>query len=164
MPKTLKLSKKEKLNFLADIEDGYRPFDKHALALLKSLLDDPDPDVRSEAIACLWNDPDSKWIGVLMRKASEDPHSDVRAHALSVLGRYVFEGEAATLEGWENFDTAITAEDYARVYEFLLGFAQDPDESLQVRRYAIESLAFRAEDPEVLDLIEWAYNHRDARL
>ena len=164
MPRSPKMSKKDKLNFLADIEDGYRPFDKHALALLKSLLDDPDPDVRSEAIACLWNDPDPKWIGVLMRKVIEDPHSQVRAHALSVLGRYVFEGEAATLEGWEEYDTEINAEDCQRVHEFLLHFAQDPDESLEVRRYTIESLAFRTEDPDVLDFIEWAYRHRDVRL
>lgn len=159
-----KLSKKEKLNFLADIEDGYRPFDKHALTLLRSLLDDGDAEVRAEAIACLWNDPDPKWIDILMRKAAEDVHSEVRAHALSALGRYVFEGEAASFEGWDNYATSITPEDYARVTEFLLRVAQDLDEALEARRYAIEALAFRADDPEVLDLIEWAYHHRDRRL
>lgn len=159
-----KLSKKEKLNFLADIEDGYRPFDKHALTLLRSLLDDSDAEVRAEAIACLWNDPDPKWIDILMRKATEDIHSEVRAHALSALGRYVFEGEAASFEGWDKYATAITSEDYARVTEFLLRVAQDLDEALEARRYAIEALAFRTDDPEVLDLIEWAYHHRDRRL
>lgn len=159
-----KLSKKEKLNFLADIEDGYRPFDKHALTLLRSLLDDGDAEVRAEAIACLWNDPDPKWIDVLMRKAAEDVHSEVRAHALSALGRYVFEGEAASFEGWDNYATTIAPEDYTRVTEFLLRVAQDPDEALEARRYALEALAFRADDPGVLDLIEWAYHHRDRRL
>lgn len=159
-----KLSKKEKLNFLADIEDGYRPFDKHALTLLRSLLDDSDAEVRAEAIACLWNDPNPKWIDILMRKATEDIHSEVRAHALSALGRYVFEGEAASFEGWDKYATAITSEDYARVTEFLLRVAQDLDEALEARRYAIEALAFRTDDPEVLDLIEWAYHHRDRRL
>src|SRR5574341_665320 len=159
-----KLSKKEKLNFLADIEDGYRPFDKHALTLLRSLLDDSDAEVRAEAIACLWNDPNPKWIDILMRKATEDIHSEVRAHALSALGRYVFEGEAASFEGWDNYATTIAPEDYTRVTEFLLQVAQDPDEALEARRYAIEALAFRTDDPEVLDLIEWAYHHRDRRL
>jgi HEAT repeat protein len=164
MPTSTRMSKKEKLNFLADIEDGYRPFDRHALALLRSLLDDADAQVRAEAIACLWNDPDPKWIDVLTGKATDDVHAVVRAHAISALGRYIFEGEAASYEGWDNYDTGITREDYERVTEFLLRTAQDSDEALETRRYAIEALAFRGDDAAVLDLIEWAYHHRDRRL
>lgn len=164
MARTPRMSKKEKLTLLADIEDGYRPFDKHALTLLRSLLDDTDAEVRAEAIACLWNDPDPKWIAVLMKKATEDVHADVRAHAISALGRYVFEGEAASYEDWDGHEIAITPEDYVRVSEFLFRIAQDPEEALEARRYAIEALAFRTDDPEVLDLIEWAYQHRDRRL
>ncbi|MBI4786136.1 MAG: HEAT repeat domain-containing protein [Chloroflexi bacterium] len=164
MTRMPRMSKKEKLTLLADIEDGYRPFDKHALTLLRSLLDDTDAEVRAEAIACLWNDPDPKWIEVLMKKAAEDIHADVRAHAISALGRYVFEGEAATYEDWDGHDTIISPEDYVRVSDFLFRIAQDPEEALEARRYAIEALAFRADDPDVLDLIEWAYQHRDRRL
>lgn len=164
MPTTSRMNKKEKLNFLADMEDGYRSFSKHALTLLRSLLDDSDAEVRAEAIACLWNDPDPKWIDLLIGKASNDVHADVRAHAISALGRYIFEGEAATYEGWDQYETRVTHEDYERVAEFLLHTAQDTDEALETRRYAIEALAFRADDPAVMDLIEWAYNHRDRRL
>ncbi len=164
MPRLPRMSKKEKLSILADIEDGYRPFDKHALALLRSLLDDSDAQVRAEAIACLWNDPDPCWIDVLMRKATDDAHAEVRAHAISALGRYVFEGEAATLDDWENHESAITAADYARVTDFLFRIAQDPEEALEARRYAIEALAFRSDDPDVSDLIDWAYHQIDRRL
>ncbi len=164
MARMPRMSKKEKLTLLADLEDGYRPFDKHALTLLRSLLDDTDAQVRAEAIACLWNDPDPKWIELLMRKATEDPHAEVRAHAISALGRYVFEGEAASFDDWDGHEITITADEYARVSDFLFGIAQDPEEALEARRYAIEALAFRAEDPEVLDLIEWSYHHRDRRL
>ncbi len=164
MTQTPRMSKKEKLTLLADIEDGYRPFDNHALKLLRSLLDDADAEVRGEAIACLWNDPDPKWIDVLMHKATEDAHADVRAHAISALGRYVFEGEASTYEDWDGEPMAISAEDYVRVSDFLFRIAQDPEEPLEARRYAIEALAFRTDDPDVLDLIEWAYQHRDRRL
>ncbi len=164
MAQTKRMNKKEKLNFLADIEDGYRPFDKHALALLRTLLEDTDAQVRAEAIASLWNDPDPKWIDVLINKVNEDAHAGVRAHAISALGRYIFEGEAATYEGWDQYETKIARGDYDRVVEFLLGIAQDPDEALEARRYAIEALAFRADDPAVMDLIEWAYHHRDRRL
>jgi HEAT repeat protein len=159
-----KMTKREKLAILADLEDGYRPFDKHALTLLRSLLDDADAEVRAEAIACLWDDPAPRWIDVLMHKATEDPHAGVRAHAISALGRYVYEGEAAELEGWDAPDVDITPQDYARVTVFLLRIAQDPEEGISARRYAIEALAFRTEDPNVLDLIEWAYHHRDRRL
>ncbi len=164
MPAISRMNKKEKLNFLADMEDGYRSFSKHALTLLRSLLDDSDAEVRAEAIACLWNDPNPKWIDLLISKATNDVHADVRAHAISALGRYIFEGEAATYEGWDHYETRVTREDYERVAEFLLRTAQDTDEALETRRYAIEALAFRADDPAVMDLIEWAYNHRDRRL
>lgn len=158
------MTKRAKLSYLADLEDGYRPFDKHALKLLRSLLDDSDPEVRAEAIACLWNDPDARWIDLLIHKATEDPHADVRAHAISALGRYIYEGEEATLEGWNAPFIEITPADYQRVVDFLFRIAHDPDESLTARRYALEALAFRYDDPAVIDLIEWAYHHRDRRM
>lgn len=159
-----RMNKREKLSLLADIEDGYRLFDKHALSLLRSLLDDSDAQVRSEAIACLWNDPDPRWIDVLMHKATQDPHSEVRAHAISALGRYVFEGDIAAFEELEGYEPAISPDDYSRVSDFLFRIAQDPEESIEARRYAIEALAFRAEDADVMDLIEWAYNYNDRRM
>ena len=164
MARLTHLNKREKLSYLADLEDGYRSFDKHALTLLRSLLEDHDAEVRAEAIACLWYDPDSRWIDVLMRKATADPHADVRAHAISALGRYVYEGEDASLEGWDAPFLEITPADYQRVTDFLFRIAQDPEESLTARRYALEALAFRSDDPDVTDLIEWAYHHRDRRL
>lgn len=165
MATTSRMSKRAKLAYLADLEEGYRPFDKHTLKLLQSLLQDPDAEVRAEAIACLWNDPDVRWIKVLMRLATDDPHVDVRAHAVSVLGRYVYEGEQARLDDWMNrWEDEITPEDYRRVTDFLFRIAHDPDEPLTVRRYAIEALAFRGDDPAVADLIEWAYHHPDRRM
>ncbi len=164
MPRLAKLSKKQKITFLADLEHGYRPFDKHALKLLQSLLDDGDAEVRAEAIACLWLDPDPRWIDMLIKKVDDDIHADVRAHAISALGRYVYEGEIAVEDGWESPEVSIQTDDYTRVCDFLFRIAQDVDEPLETRRYAIEALAFRTDDAEVLDLIEWAYQHKDRRL
>ncbi len=159
-----RMNKREKLALLADIEDGYRPFDKHALTLLRALIDDSDAEVRAEAIACLWNDPSPQWIDVLINKVNDDPHAEVRAHAISALGRYIYEGEEAEFEGWDAPFFEITQKDYDRVTQFLLRIAQDLDEGLEARRYAIEALAFREDDAEVLALIEWAYRHHDQRL
>ncbi len=164
MPRLFKLSKKQKLTFLADIEYGYRPFDKHALKLLQSLLDDSDPEVRAEAIACLWLDPEPRWIDVLISKVDTDVHADVRAHAISALGRYVYEGEIAMDEGWDSPNVSIRPEEYTRVTDFLFRIAQDLDEALETRRFAIEALSFRSDDQDVADLIEWAFQHKDRRL
>jgi HEAT repeat protein len=158
------MNKRDKLAYLADLEEGYRPFDKHALSLLRSLLDDGDAEVRAEAIACLWDDPDPRWIDLLMQKATQDAHAEVRAHAISALGRYVFEGEAAEFEGWASELFNLSPQDYARVVEFLFHIARDADEATGARRYAIEALAFRSDDPAVGDLIEWAYSQHDRRL
>ena len=158
------MNKRDKLAYLADLEEGYRPFDKHALTLLRSLLDDSDAEVRAEAITCLWDDPDPRWIDVLMRKVTHDTHAEVRAHAISALGRYVFEGEAAEFEGWEAPMFDLSRDDYTRVVDFLFRIARDSDEATGARRYAIEALAFRADDPRVGDLIEWAYTQRDRRM
>ena len=88
----------------------------------------------------------------------------MRTHAISALGRYIFEGDAAAFEDWDGYEISITADDYARVTDFLFRIAQDPEEAVEARRYAIEALAFRSEDADVLDLIEWAYHHDDRRL
>jgi len=158
-----KMTKKDKLTFLADIEDGYRHFDKRALKMLRTLLDDHDAQVRAEAIACLWNDPSPHWIDILIHKATDDPHAQVRVHAISALGRYIYEGDFAEFEGWDAPFFEITREDFKRVSDFLFRVAQDPDEALEARRRAIEALAFLEEDPDVLELIEWAYRHHDRR-
>jgi len=158
-----RMTKREKLAWLADLEEGYRPFDKHALTLLRSLMDDTDAQVRAEAIACLWDDPDPRWIDVLMRKVENDPHAQVRAHAISALGRYVFEGQMADMDDWATPGFEISQKDYQRVIEFLLDIAHDGEEAIGARRYAIEALAFCAEEPAVIDLIDWAYQQKDRR-
>jgi HEAT repeat protein len=76
----------------------------------------------------------------------------------------VLEGEAAEYDDWEAPFINISKEDYTRVVDFLFRIAQDEDETHTARRYAIEALAFRAEDPQVANLIEWAYQHRDRRM
>jgi HEAT repeat protein len=59
---------------------------------------------------------------------------------------------------------ALSQQDYTRVVDFLFRIAQDPEEMLTTRRYAIEALAFRSEDPTVFDLIDWAYHQHDRRM
>jgi hypothetical protein len=55
MNRNHRMSKKDKLNWLADIADGLRPLDARASKIVLRLLDDPDAMVRAEAASCLWH-------------------------------------------------------------------------------------------------------------
>ncbi len=163
MNRATKMTKKEKLNWLADIAEGLRPLDARAGKFVHHLLDDADAQVRAEAVACLWNSSDPAWIDVLMEKAKNDPNLDVRTRALSALGHYIYEREAAAFrDDWAEEDELITEGDLQRVVNFLFDTAQAAHASVDERRYAIESLAF-LDDPEVDALIEWAYEQSDPR-
>ena len=166
MNRNTRMTKKEKLNWLADIADGLRPLDARAMKLVQHLLDDPDAQVRGEAVACLWNSSDPEWIDVLIDKAKRDPDLDVRTRALSALGHYVFDGESAAYRAeWfdeEEEETVVGERDMQRVVNFLFETAQNERASVDERRYALESLAF-LDDPEVDALIEWAYEQPDPR-
>lgn len=161
-PKT-RMTKKEKLNWLADIADGLFPFDDRSIKLLRALLDDTDAQVRAEAVACLWRDAGPAWLDVLMVKAQRDPNLDVRARALSALGHYIYEKESMVyLEPYEE-SAILSDDDFARLVNFLFDTAHAQGASVDERRYAIEALAF-LDDPEVDELIEWAYRQSDPRL
>jgi HEAT repeat protein len=156
------LSKDEKLEFLSRIIDG-EDYTTNYQPVLEDFLDDPDPEVRALAISGLWDYPDPALIDCLFDKVRSDPSQAVRSKAIVVLGRYVYEGDMADYDfDWGPMDELmrqdeLPREDFLRVCEFLLGIASDEKEDLDSRRFAIEALSFLA-DPEVLTLIEKAYN------
>ncbi len=163
MTRNTRMTKKEKMNWLIDIAEGFRSLDARASKFVRTLLDDPDPQVRAEAVACLWNSSDPAWIEVLIDKAENDPDLDVRTRGISALGHYIYEKEVAefTYDPEELAET-ISEHDVERIVTFLFNTAQDLDASVDERRYAIESLAF-LDDPEVDTLIEWSYDQEDPR-
>ena len=113
------------------------------------LMNDDSPRVREEAIIALWDLADPKYIEPLMEKAAHDPDTGVRGKAASVLGIYIYEGV---------FADELSEAKFLMVRKLLLDLAQDPDEALEVRRMAIESLSFDS-DPAVQELIDYAYHH-----
>lgn len=163
MNRNIRMTKKEKLNWLADVAEGFRSLDARATKFIRRLLEDPDPQVRSEAVACLWNSSDPSWIDVLIEKVKGDSNLDVRTRAISALGHYIYEKEMAGIEeDWDELEESISDRDVERVVKFLLDIAQDDEASVDERRYAIESLAF-LDDPELAKLIEWAYGQEEPR-
>ncbi len=162
MNRNHRMSKKDKLNWLADIADGLRPLDARASKIVLRLLDDPDAMVRAEAVSCLWHTADPMWIEELLTKAQHDPDLDVRTRALSTLGHYIVDAEIEMYNDLENEERALSDGDVQRVVDFLFDTAQNTVLSVDERRYSIEALAF-LDDPEVDELIDWAYQQNDPR-
>lgn len=163
MNRNIRMTKKEKLSWLADVAEGFRSLDARAVKFIRRLLDDPDPQVRAEAVACLWNSSDPSWIEVLIDKVKKDANLDVRTRAISALGHYIYEREMAGLEeDWDELEETVSEADVQRIVDFLFTISNDDEASVDERRYAIESLAF-LDDPEVVDLIEWAYGQTEPR-
>jgi HEAT repeat protein len=142
------MTEQEKLDLLRQIgeaeecQDCFEP-------IYRRLMGDESSQVRQEAVAALWDLADPRHVEPLMRMAESDPDDDVRAKAASVLGIYIYE---AVVNG------ALDEARYLSVRRFLLDLAQNPHENILVRRMALESLSFDA-DETVHDLIDWAYRH-----
>lgn len=162
MNRNHRMSKKDKLNWLADIADGLRPLDSRASKLVLRLLDDPDAQVRAEAVSCLWHTADPMWIEELLTKSQRDPDLDVRTRAISTLGHYIVDAEIELFSDTDSDERALSESDVQRVVDFLFETAQNALLSVDERRYSIEALAF-LDDPEVDELIEWSYSQNDPR-
>jgi HEAT repeat protein len=162
------LSKDEKIQFLSRIVEG-RDYLTNYLPVLKDFLDDEEAEVRKLAITGLWDYPKPEMIEVFLDKADNDPDAGVRCKAIITLGRYVYEGIMADYDfDWEPMEETmredeLPEEDFLRVKEFLLGIYGNQDKTLDERRYAVEALSFLT-DPEILDIIEEAYDHPDAKM
>jgi len=122
-------------------------------AIFRYALDDPSPLVRATAIEGLWEDERTDLIGPFLTKLRADPSALVRAAAATSLGRYVLAGEMDEVEGpVQN-----------RIVTELQTIIHQPDEDIEVRRRAVESVAYACA-PEIADLLEMAYYDDDERM
>lgn len=118
--------------------------------MLRVALSDSDAQVRQTAVQGLWEDGQSDLIGPLVQLLHNDPETGVRAAAATALGGFVLAGEL------EELDTALTM----RAEEALLGILTDAAQPLEVRRRALESIAYSGETG-VRQLIEDGYYSPD---
>jgi hypothetical protein len=122
-------------------------------AIFVHCLDDPDGPVRAMAIDGLWENKDTALLGRLMSVLRNDPSDLARAAAATGLGRYVLAGELEELEPPVQ----------ARILTELLTTIHLADESIDVRRRAIESVAYAC-TPEVTEVLELAYYDEDEQM
>ncbi|HID64185.1 MAG TPA: HEAT repeat domain-containing protein, partial [Anaerolineae bacterium] len=129
---------------LVDIAEA--SFEVDFNSIFRLCLNDEDEMVRSRAVEGLWEDEDLTLAGLLVRLLRDDPSESVRAAAVTSLGRFVLLGELEKIE----------AAPAMMVEDALLGAIYDPHETLEVRRRAVESIAYSGQD-QVRDIIEMAY-------
>jgi HEAT repeat protein len=122
-------------------------------AIFRHCLGDLDAEVRAAAIDGLWENEEVRLIGPLLTMLRSDPSVQVRAAAATSLGRYVLAGELEELEPPVQM----------RIVTELLIRYHLSDESVEVRRRAIESAAYAC-TPEVVEAIEMAYFDDDDQM
>jgi len=123
----------------ADFEVGFG-------AIFRLGLEDKDAKVRATAIEGLWEDEDVRLVPLLVTALRGDEAVTVRAAAATSLGRFILLGELEK----------IRPRPFALAYEALLAACQAADEHKEVRRRALESLAYISNDT-VVELIREAY-------
>lgn len=146
-PRVTAERKRRLLEGLEDLseEDTLVSFDDFA----RSLLDDPEAEVRMRAIRLLDEADDAKLIPAFIGIMNEDPDAETRAEAASALGKFVELGELEE----------IPPEARREVEDALLEKANSEDQP-PVRRNALESLGFSAR-PEVITLIESSFRREN---
>jgi len=139
------------INFLVEIAEA--SFEVDFGQVFRFCLGDEDEKVREAAIEGLWEDNDPTLIAPLISLLRGDPSISVRAGAATSLSRYVLLGELEK----------IRAEYSVMVREALLETIRSPFEDVEVRRRAIEAIAYSSEEG-VREIIEAAYYDDDERM
>ncbi len=167
----LNASREQKIEFLQEVVDGDSYQLEDLSSLLLQLARDKDEKVRELAVTALWDYPDRSTLDLLFEIVEKDPSLQVKSKAVVTLGRFIYEGVVENYDDEEWFVdaagmpeiSAISEKDFQRVRRYLLALARDESQPLDLRRFAIESLSFLAE-PEVVDLIQRAYEHPDINM
>jgi HEAT repeat protein len=132
------------------VESAEANFELDFNALFHVGLEDPDAAVRTAAIEGLWEDEEITLIKPLVHVLRQDQAAAARAAAASSLGRFALMAELEELD-----------ERHAElVRDALLETIDKADEPIEVRRRAVESVAYLAEDC-VRDIIACAYRDPD---
>jgi HEAT repeat protein len=113
-------------------------------AIFRIAMGDEDAEVRTIAIEGLWEDEDVRLVPLLAQRLVEDESVRVRAAAAQSLGRFILLGELGK----------IRPKPCRRAYTALLQALQARDEQTEVRRRALESLAYVCNETVVASIRE----------
>ena len=116
-------------------------------------LQDSDAGVRAICVEGLWENEGLALMDELLHLLRRDPSDQVRAAAALSLGRFILLRELGKLP----------AERCQPVYEVLCEIIVEENEDLEVRRRALESVAY-VSDEEVVAMIQAAYDHPEEKM
>jgi HEAT repeat protein len=119
-------------------------------AVLRHALQDEEEDIRTKAINGLWECAERWLIPSLIDLMAEDSSETVRAAAAQGLGRFALLTELGKL----------LERDAARITDALLSTIDNDEESVEVRRRAIEAVSPMSV-PRVAEIIDEAYESGD---
>ncbi len=137
----------------AMVEIAENDFEVNFGEVFRLVLQDEDAEVRLAAVEGLWEDEDVRLVPILAGLLLNDPSAAVRAAAAASLGRFLLSGELGK----------IRPRPHREAFHALLAACTNEAEDLEVRRRALESLAYSGEDV-VVGLIRAAYQHPDERM
>jgi HEAT repeat protein len=140
------------VSMLAELaEDNFELFFDQ---VFKLVLDDPDPEVRRLAAEGLWENDDIAIAERLLDLLNHDPDVGVRAQAAMTLGHFAYLAEMGEL----------APADGQRICRALLAAAKDSSAPLEVRRRAVEAVAYFSADPAVKELIVASYEAPEVKM
>ncbi|MGD2178239.1 MAG: HEAT repeat domain-containing protein [Anaerolineae bacterium] len=113
-------------------------------AIFRIGMEDDNAEVRKLAIEGLWEDEDVRLVPLLAQCLGEDESVSVRAAAAQSLGRFILLGELGK----------IRPKPRRMAYRALLQSLQAGDEHTEVRRRALESLAYVCNETVVASIRE----------
>lgn len=146
----LQIQPKRRASLLEDLDEIQ---DRDTLSDFSSLaqfaLEDPLPQVRTQAIDMLWDWPQKLLARHFLRMLENDPDGNVRAAAATALGNYIYLGEL------DEFPSDLSV----LIVETLVRVIKGKDEK-SVRMRALESASFSSNEAVPL-LIEAAYQDSD---
>jgi HEAT repeat protein len=116
-------------------------------------LGDEDAEVRASAISGLWENESPALIAPLLHLLHTDETAIVRATAATALGQFLYLSEIEELD----------RKSIIPIRQALLETIHQPAEDIEVRRRAVEAIAFLSE-PEVTRIIEAAYYDENEKM
>jgi HEAT repeat protein len=135
------------------LEYAEESFELDFTAIFRRLLAHDDPLIRRTAVEGLWEDESRSLVEPIVNLLLRDPDPAVRAAAATSVGRFVYMAECDELDPRR----------CGQVRQALEQVIANPDEAIQVRRRAVESIAY-VNDDFVRRIIDRAYSDSDPEM